>query len=353
MLSASPPSVLKIFISYSRRDLQIANSFVDELKAKNFEVFIDKRGLQYGEQWQNQLAESIRSSDTVVWLISEASVASRWVKWELGEVERLKKRLVPVRIANVDPDALPESLGKIHALPSDEVFDFSRHFLSLVDALKTDAAWLREATRLLDRAGQWKAKDQDEAQLLGGRALSDAEGWVSTKPAAAPAINSEILDLLLHSRQGVSRRQKRTVLLSLLVAALGIGLAVYAWLERNSALASQSTYLSKLSAENVTNGDAVTGALLAMSALPTWPYALDRPLVPEAERSLHDAMFSMREMRVLEGHTADVNTAVFSADDKLILTASDDGTARLWRADLGSSFEPSENTPAKYFPQSS
>ena len=124
-------------------------------------------------------------------------------------------------------------------------------------------------------------------------------------------------------------------MLSLLVAALGIGLAVYAWLERNSALASQSTYLSKLSAENVTNGDAVTGALLAMSALPTWPYALDRPLVPEAERSLHDAMFSMREMRVLEGHTADVNTAVFSADDKLILTASDDGTARLWRADTG------------------
>jgi WD40 repeat protein len=335
VLSASAPPVLKIFISYSRRDLQIANNFVDELKAKNFEVFIDKRGLQYGEQWQNQLAESIRSSDTVVWLISEASVASRWVKWELGEVERLKKRLVPVRIANVDPDALPESLGKIHALPSDEVFDFSRHFDLLVDALKTDAAWLREATRLLDRAGQWKAKDQDEAQLLGGRALSDAEGWVSTKPAAAPAINSEILDLLLHSRQGVSRRQKRTVLLALVVAALGIGLAVYAFWERNSALASQSTYLSKLSAESVTNGDAVTGALLAMSALPRWPYAIDRPLVPEAERSLHDAMFSVRELHVLEGHTADVNTAVFSADDRLILTASDDGKARLWRADTG------------------
>ena len=66
-----------------------------------------------------------------------------------------------------------------------------------------------------------------------------------------------------------------------------------------------------------------------------WPFGLDRPLVPEAARSLYDAMFSMREVHQLEGHGADVNTAVFSSDDKWILTASDDGTARLWRADSG------------------
>ena len=336
MLSvSSPPLALKIFISYSRRDLQIADSFVAELGAQNFEVVIDRRNLPYGEEWQKELADFIRSSDTVLWLISEASLASKWVKWELGEVERLKKRLVPVRIASIDPDALPESLGKIHALPAEDVFDFSRHLPLLIQTLNTNAAWLKEATRLSDRASQWKAKDQDEAQLLRGRALSEAEGWVATKPASAPAINSEILDLLLHSRQGVSRRQRRTVLLSLLLAVGGVSLAIYAWQERNSALASQSTYLSKLSAESLTNGDAVTGALLAVSALPMWPFALDRPLVPEAERSLYDAMFSLRETHLLEGHKADVNTAVFSSDDKLILTASDDGTARLWRADSG------------------
>ena len=107
MLSvSSPPLTLKIFISYSRRDLQIADSFVAELGAQNFEVIIDRRNLPYGEEWQKELADFIRSSDTVLWLISEASLASKWVKWELGEVERLKKRLVPVRIASIDPDAL-------------------------------------------------------------------------------------------------------------------------------------------------------------------------------------------------------------------------------------------------------
>jgi WD40 repeat protein len=334
VLSASSAS-LKIFISYSRRDLRIADSFVAELEAQNFEIVIDRRNLPYGEEWQKELADFIRSSDTVLWLISEASLASKWVKWELGEVERLKKRLVPVRIANIDPDALPESLHKIHALPAEDVFDFSRHLLLLIQTLNTNAAWLKEATRLSDRASQWKAKDRDEAQLLRGRALFDAESWVNAKPPSAPAINGEILDLLLHSRQGVSRRQRRTVLLSVLLAIGAFGLAFYAWQERNTALISESTYLSKLSDESSTNGDAVTGALLAISALPMWPFALDRPFVPEAARRLYDAMFSMREAHLLQGHTADVNTAVFSSDDKLILTASDDGTARLWRTDTG------------------
>jgi WD40 repeat protein len=333
--SSAPPKTLKLFISYSRRDLLIADSFVAELEAQNFEVVIDRRDLPYGEEWQKELGDFIRSSDTVLWLISEKSLASKWVKWELGEVERLKKRLVPVRIANVDPDTLPESLQKIHVLPAEAVFDFGQHLLVLVHALTTNAAWLKEATRLSDRASQWKAKDQDEAQLLRGRALLDAESWASAKPSAAPAINREILDLLLQSRQGVSRRQRRTVVVSVLLAIGAFVLAFYAWQQRNTALVSESTYLSKLSDDSSTKGDAVTGALLAMSALPAWPFALDRPFVPEAARRLYDALFSMREAQVLKGHEKDVNTAVFSADDKSILTASDDGTARLWRADTG------------------
>jgi len=37
-------------------------------------------------------------------------------------------------------------------------------------------------------------------------------------------------------------------------------------------------------------------------------------------------------LAVLEGHTNSVNSAVFSPNDKRILTASGDNTARLWPA---------------------
>jgi WD40 repeat protein len=42
-----------------------------------------------------------------------------------------------------------------------------------------------------------------------------------------------------------------------------------------------------------------------------------------------------KETLELEGHEGTVNSAVFSPDGKRIVTASDDGTARIWDAASG------------------
>jgi len=42
-------------------------------------------------------------------------------------------------------------------------------------------------------------------------------------------------------------------------------------------------------------------------------------------------------LRILEGHTGQVNSASFSPDSRLIVTASADNTARVWNAETGES----------------
>ncbi len=58
---------------------------------------------------------------------------------------------------------------------------------------------------------------------------------------------------------------------------------------------------------------------------------------PQAEEAFRQAMIALPSRAVLRGHTGYVHSAAFSPDGKLIVTASRDGTARVWDASTGQS----------------
>src|SRR5262245_9079329 len=231
---------LKIFISYSRQDRAVADAVVSALEGEGFEVTIDRRDLPYGEEWQKELADFIRASDTVIWLISPNSVASKWCNWELGELGRLHKRLVPIKICDMEPSGIPEVLGKIHVLPAEGVFSLSAHLTVLVDTLNADRSWIKEATRLADRAHQWTDQNRDSGLVLRGAALKDAEAWTSRQPRGVPKPSSEVFDLILASQRAATRRQRWIVVGSLAVAVTAGGLALWALINRSAAIAGQA-----------------------------------------------------------------------------------------------------------------
>jgi len=99
---------------------------------------------------------------------------------------------------------------------------------------------------------------------------------------------------------------------------------------RNRALINESRYLADRANEQTESGDATTGLLLALEALPRDVNNPDRPYVAEAEVALHHALLSHREVAVLRGHRGAVGHAAFSPDGTRIITSSSDGTSRLW-----------------------
>jgi WD40 repeat protein len=226
---------VNIFISYSRQDVASADALVAALETQDFAVTIDRRNLPYGEEWQKEIANLIRGSDTVVWLVSAASAASKWCNWELGELGRLNKRLIPIKIREIAPDSLPEAIGKIQLLPAEGVFSLDAHLTALVDTLNTDRAWIKESTRLGDLAREWTEDEQRNDQLLRGNALREAEHWAARHPRSAPLPSSEILDFILASRRGATRRQRWTIGVSLGIALGAMALAAEALRERSIA----------------------------------------------------------------------------------------------------------------------
>ena len=338
---------LRIFISYSRRDAAAADAMVTALTARGFEVKIDTRDLPFGEKWQLELAEFIRNSDTVIWLVSDASVQSKWVNWELDEVAKRNKRLVPVVVGMTAPEGLPRQLGEIHMLPVGRAFDPVHDLNDLVRVLETDHAWLKEASRLADRATEWLGKMRASALLLRGPALVASERWKDARPVKAPAPPPEVLDLILASRRAATQRQRWWIGGALAVALGASALAgVAVWQAqvadqrrqetvrlRQQTQATESGLLSQAAKEAVAT-DPGTAMLLVLEGMPDTGAGIDRPVVTETQFELDGALRSNREQRVLVHDRAVVST-VFSPDGKLLVTVSEDKTARLFEVASG------------------
>lgn len=195
----------KVFISYSRSDL----AFTDELAAalgtfSDFDILLDRIGIGHGEEWKGRLSRLIVECDTMVFVLSPDSVASEVCVWEIEEARRLSKRIIPILWRTVDFAAVPVGLSAINAVP----FDGERAVSGLpklVTALKTDLAWLREHTRLAERAFEWQQSGHATAYLLRAAALDAARQWLAAKPSNAPAATELQREFIRASEEDESR----------------------------------------------------------------------------------------------------------------------------------------------------
>src|SRR5215831_19953595 len=97
---------LRVFISYSREDLDFADQLAAALDSSGFECFIDREGISAGEAWKRRLGSLISEADTVIFVLSPSSARSETCNWEVEEAARLNKRILPANwqpLAGVNP----------------------------------------------------------------------------------------------------------------------------------------------------------------------------------------------------------------------------------------------------------
>jgi len=101
----------KIFISYSRKDLDFVDKFAEDLQQAGYDVWYDLTDLEGGDHWADELQAAIDESDVYVLVISPNSVDSEWVEKEFIYADSKDKRIVPVFYEQTD---LPLWLINIH-----------------------------------------------------------------------------------------------------------------------------------------------------------------------------------------------------------------------------------------------
>jgi len=209
--ASSDRGKLRVFISYSRDDLDFADQLDDALNTCDFECLIDRHGISGGEDWKRRLGNLISEADTVVFVLSPSSARSEICAWEVEEAARLNKRILPVNCRPLEGENPPPRLRDLNYVffykePNVPGSGFGNGLAKLVAALNTDFDWLREHTRYLQRAIEWDKGGRPANRLLSGNDIGDAKAWVARRPKGAPEPTALQLDFIRTSEEEAQAR---------------------------------------------------------------------------------------------------------------------------------------------------
>ena len=104
-----------VFVSYSRVDGTFARAEIyEKLEKHGFKLWRDLSDMEGGEDWREQLRKAIEGTDTLVLCLSDQALKSNYVKWEWHLARSIGKRVVPVVAGDVDFDAAPRWVTRMH-----------------------------------------------------------------------------------------------------------------------------------------------------------------------------------------------------------------------------------------------
>ncbi|HEX7332229.1 MAG TPA: TIR domain-containing protein [Pyrinomonadaceae bacterium] len=364
---ASPNvSRFDVFISYSRDDEVFVRRLYDTLNEKERRAWVDWKGIPPTADWMAEVFSAVESADNFIIVLSQASLASEVCAREIQHAVKCRKRLVPFVWGDIVDDRVPDELRRLNWIICRNEVDFTRASASLLEALTLNLEWVREHTRLLVRAVDWRDGGSDASLLLRGTDLREAEEWLAKGADEEPKPTELHRDYVLASRTQETRRGRRTLSAVAAGLVLAIGLAVVAWVQRQEAT-RQATIAEERKVEADTRRqeavaqriEAERQSVVALTNESSASLALGRGLEAllasvkagkklQKEEALRDGssavvrtLVALRHAiegnhernRIATGHFRGVTHIAFAPDDQAIYTVGSGGDIKRWSLD--------------------
>lgn len=331
-MTDDPQDAFDAFLSYSRKNADFATELeralehyrmprIKGIPKRSFRVFRDADDL-VGNEYYAAIEAALGKSTKLIVLCSPDAAKSDYVNDEIG---RFLERGEPDNVISILVDGIPNN--EVETGQEDQ----AAFPPALVEALEMPLAISYRDFRLRkDRLNK-----------------GDYEGAWHTLLAGILGIPRDLLEQR-EKRKRARRRYVTGSIAAAVIVALSVATVYAFWqqgiaeanqaeaiAQRDRALRGQSMFLSDLASQENRQNRFTNGALLALEALPGSMDDPDRPYVPAAEVQLYAALPNITTDIVLEGHERRVTFGTFSPDGQRIITASYDGTARLWDAASG------------------
>ena len=329
-----------MMISYSRKDKEFVQQLHKSLLKSGIpeeNIWIDWEDIPAAADWMDEITRAIGGADTFIFVISPASLDSKVCGDEVRVASENNKKFIP--ILHREPtkeNTLPEGISRTNWVYMRQNDDYDAAFPLLLEAINTDLEWVREHTRLLERAIEWGQQGEDKSFLLRGSDLDTAETWQSDATEGKEPQPTHLQAVYIQNSREDAKRRRRNLLISVSIAllvsiVLGIT-AVIQWL--NFQTQSQMNLVRQLAAQATSKQEERLdlASLLSLEAnrlSEIYTNSTDQTRA-EVNGSLLSVVMHKPELNgYIYGHTAQVYAVDMNLETGIITTASADGTVRL------------------------
>jgi hypothetical protein len=122
----------KIFISYSRKDIDFVRKLAGDLEKADYDVWWDLTDLRGGDDWPRAIPAAIAASQSMIIVLSPNSIVSDWVEKEYTQALSLRRKIIPIMFARSD---IPFALNTINYVDFTSPDDYVASFEKLLNAL--------------------------------------------------------------------------------------------------------------------------------------------------------------------------------------------------------------------------
>jgi hypothetical protein len=358
-LRQPPAESLDVFVSYSRADADFARKLNDTLQIQGKTTWFDQESIASGSDFQQEIYRGIKACDNFLFILSPRSVNSPYCADEVEYAASLNKRFMTVLHREVNPSDLHPELAKVQWIDfNHNERDFNANFNQLVRTLDTDWEHVHSHTKWLQRALEWEEKKRSEDLLLRGKQLTIAQKWLidAEQNQKKPTATSLQKEFIAKSKQAKYTALTVKVLFSFttvfLLTIVGFVIVVF-WLIFDKPVVINKFVFSAIDSI-VLSPDGTTVASVSWDTIQLWNlhsgeqktiqgyhlvFSPDGKMIASASDDNTIKLWSVdgkpdeKPLQTLKGHQDVINRVVFSPDGKMIASASDDNTIRLWSVD--------------------